>query len=86
VTQVKFLECLVASTIGLLPLQLLNTYTGSTVRHMQDVVSDRIDNYLILSGQLLTSIFLMAYLLRKSRKEISKHSRLTDLEAGTVQS
>ena len=61
-----------ASFIGLLPTQCLNTYMGSTIRNMQEVLGDRADGYIILIIQVLFSIALMIYLLRKARKELAK--------------
>ncbi len=72
-------ECLLASVLGLLPLQLLNTYVGSTVRSMQEVGGTH--SYVILAGQIISSVFLMAYLLHKARKELVKHTRVADAEA-----
>ena len=63
---------------------MLNTYMGSTLRNMQDVLSDRLDNYVVLSGQIISSILLMAYLLRKARRELAKHTRQADIEAGNA--
>ena len=74
-------ECLLASVPGLLPLQLLNTYVGCTVRNMQEVVSNGVYNYVVMTCQIVSSVFLMIYLLRRARKELAKHTRVPDIEA-----
>ena len=63
---------------------MLNTYMGSTVRNMQEVLADRVDGYIILSAQIIISIFLTVYLLRKARGELSKLTKQVDVEAGNV--
>ena len=68
---------------GLLPTQMLNTYMGSTVRNMQEVLADRVDGYIILSAQVVISIFLMLYLLRKARSELAKLTQQVDVESGS---
>ena len=80
-TTIEYPHCLAASLIGLLPTQLLNTYLGSTVRNMQEVLGDRADGYLILSAQVIISIVLMFYVLRKARRELSKLTH-QDVESG----
>ena len=68
---------------GLLPTQMLYTYMGSTVRNMQEVLADRVDGYIILSAQVIMSVFLMLYLLRKARRELAKLTQQVDPELGT---
>lgn len=63
---------------------MLNTYMGSTVRNMQEVLADRVDGYIILSAQVIISIFLMLYLLRKARSELAKLTHQVDMESGNV--
>lgn len=84
-TRVSYLTCFVASLIGLLPTQLLNTYMGSTVRNMQEVLADRVDGYIILSAQVIISIVLMLYLLRKAKIELAKLTCM-DVETGDADS
>ena len=83
-TGVSYPVCLLASVCGLLPLQMLNTYMGSTVRSMQEVVADRMDGYIILSAQVIISVFLMLYMLRKARGELAKLTRPVDVESGNT--
>ena len=63
---------------------MLNTYMGSTVRNMQEVLADRVDGYIILSAQVIMSIFLMLYLLRKARSELAKLTQQVDVESGNA--
>ena len=84
-TRVSYPVCLSASILGLLPTQIINTYMGSTVRNMQEVLADRIDGYVILSAQIVISIFLILYLLRKARSELAKLSRQVDVETGDLE-
>ena len=85
-TRVSYPVCLIASVCGLLPTQMLNTYMGSTVRNMQEVLADRVDGYIILSAQISMSIFLMLYLLRKARSELAKLTKQVDVESGNAPS
>lgn len=58
---------------GNLPLILINAYIGSKLRSMEDVTdSNRIDNYAIVGIQILVSIGLMIYVVRRSRLELKK--------------
>lgn len=71
-TSVSYWQFFLASIFGLLPTQVLNTYMGSTVRSMQEVLTDRVDGYIILGVQVIFSIILMLYLLNKARRELAK--------------
>lgn len=81
-TTVTYPQYLMASLLGLLPTQLLNTYMGSTVRNMQEVLADRMNSYIILGLQIVVSIFLMLYILNKARRELAKLTRNMDMESG----
>ena len=63
---------MVASFIGLIPTQALNTYVGSTLRTMEDVVEERSGGYLVLLCQVGISIGLMWYVIRRARYELNK--------------
>jgi len=52
ITNVKFSTYIFASAIGIFPTQLLNTYMGSTLRNMHEVLADRADGYIILISQV----------------------------------
>lgn len=47
---------------------------GSTLRNMTEVLADRADGYIILSVQVIFSIFLSYYLVKKARQELAKLS------------
>ena len=84
-TSVSYSKCLLGSVVGLLPTQVLNTYMGSTVRNMQEVLSDRVDGYIVLTAQVIFTVILMLYLLRKARNELAKLTR-SDVETGDSES
>lgn len=66
-------KCLLASFIGLLPTQALNSYMGSTLRTMEDVLhSNSSGGYLLLAVQVGISGFLMWYVIRRARYELNK--------------
>ena len=52
ITNIKFSTYIFASIIGIFPTQLLNTYMGSTLRNMHEVLADRADGYIILISQV----------------------------------
>ena len=83
-TTVSYPKFLLASALGLFPTQLLNTYMGSTVRNMQEVLSERVDGYIILGLQIVVSIFLTLYILNKARRELAKLTRNLDMESGNI--
>lgn len=51
-TNVKFSTFILASVLGLFFTQLINTYMGSTLRNMHEVLADRADGYIILISQV----------------------------------
>ncbi|CAH1778673.1 unnamed protein product [Owenia fusiformis] len=68
-------QYLAASWLGLLPTQLLNGYIGSTLRSMEDVLTDNKKNlmgYIMFSIQILLTIALMIFVVRKARQELKK--------------
>ena len=83
-TNVSYSKALLGSVTGLLPTQLLNTYMGSTLRNMQEVLADRADGYIVLAAQAIFSIVLMLYLLKKARNELAKLTR-SDIETGNLE-
>jgi len=73
ITNMSISKCLLASFIGLLPTQALNTYMGSTLRTMEDVVHhNSAGGYLMLTVQVGISGFLMWYVIRRARYELNK--------------
>ena len=54
-TNVSYLLCLSATMVGLLPTQCLNTYMGSTLRDMTQVLTNQTDGYILLIVQVSLS-------------------------------
>lgn len=53
ITDVSLPNYLVASSVGLLPTQLLNSYLGTTMRTMEDVIAEQsISGYFVFSLQV----------------------------------
>lgn len=53
ITDVSLPNYLVASSVGLLPTQLLNSYLGTTLRTMEDVIAEQsISGYFVFSLQV----------------------------------
>lgn len=61
-----------SSSLGLLPTQALNAYMGSTFRSLEDVMSQQSGGYIVLFAQVLISILLMSYVIRRARRELNK--------------
>jgi len=73
ITNMRIHKCLLASVIGLLPTQTLNTYIGSSLRTMEDILKHHsIGDYFLLVIQLGISAFLMWYVIRRARHELNK--------------
>ncbi|XP_064109920.1 transmembrane protein 64-like isoform X2 [Macrobrachium nipponense] len=76
VSGVSTLLYMTASVIGLLPTQLLNCYLGTTVRNLQDVVSDSSSatatGWIIFSVQIAISIALTIWVIRRAKAELHK--------------
>ncbi|XP_068724273.1 transmembrane protein 64-like [Montipora capricornis] len=72
VTNVSTPKYVISSTVGLLPTQALNAYMGSTFRSLEDIVQDQSGGYIILFVQFIISVLLMAYVIRRARKELNK--------------
>lgn len=79
-TSITYVRVLCASVIGLLPTQILNTYVGSTLRSIREVLTDRADAYILLSFQIIISVLLTIYLVRKAKIELSKMNNFVDVE------
>ncbi|XP_020563001.1 transmembrane protein 64 isoform X1 [Oryzias latipes] len=59
ITDVSLPNYLVASSVGLLPTQLLNSYLGTTLRTMEDVIAEQsISGYFVFSLQNLFCLLL----------------------------
>jgi len=86
ISNVTLLKYTLATVVGLLPTQILNTYLGTTLRSMKDVIDNDGDSYIMFMGQLLVSVVLMGFVVRLARTEINKSISANesgkDLEAG----
>ena len=72
VTNTPLLHILLASTLGLIPAQLINSHLGSTFRSMDELYTRHWDSYFIVSGQVLVLFCLLAYIAQLARHELSK--------------
>uniref|UniRef100_A0A8C0ZBU6 Transmembrane protein 64 n=1 Tax=Cyanistes caeruleus TaxID=156563 RepID=A0A8C0ZBU6_CYACU len=69
ITDLSLPNYLMASSLGLLPTQLLNSYLGTTLRTMEDVIAEQsVSGYFVfgLQGNLLLNFRLVKPLLHKS--------------------
>lgn len=78
---------ILASVLGLLPTQTLNIYIGSTLRSMEEVVTNSdhmMTGWVILIIQLLITLMVGVFIVKKARLELDKtiHAGSADLEAG----
>ncbi|XP_072303523.1 transmembrane protein 64 [Eucyclogobius newberryi] len=72
ITDVSLPNYLVASSVGLLPTQLLNLYLGTTLRTMEDVIAEQsISGYFVFSLQIIISIGLMFYVVHRAQVELN---------------
>ncbi|CAL8363981.1 unnamed protein product [Arctogadus glacialis] len=72
ITDVSLPNYLVASSVGLLPTQVLNSYLGTTLRTMEDVIAEqRVSGYLVFSLQIVISIGLMFYVVHRAQLELN---------------
>ncbi|KAH3775976.1 transmembrane protein 64-like [Dreissena polymorpha] len=74
-TNIPLLSYVSATTLGMLPTAILNCYMGTTLRSMSDILTDETNQatgWIILSVQILFSIALMCFVVRKARIELKK--------------
>lgn len=73
-----------ASSVGLLPTQLLNSYLGTTLRTMEDVIAEQsVSGYLIFSLQIVISIGLMFYVVHRAQVELNAAIVACEMEMKT---
>uniref|UniRef100_UPI00398EF8C4 transmembrane protein 64-like isoform X1 n=1 Tax=Pristiophorus japonicus TaxID=55135 RepID=UPI00398EF8C4 len=73
ISKLEMLQYLATSTVGLLPSQILNSYLGSTVRSLEDVVNHRgVEGYLAFALQICISVAMMLYFVRRARQELNR--------------
>uniref|UniRef100_H3DK99 Transmembrane protein 64 n=1 Tax=Tetraodon nigroviridis TaxID=99883 RepID=H3DK99_TETNG len=72
ITDVSLPNYLVASSLGLLPTQLLNSYLGTTLRTMEDVIAEQsLSGYFVFTLQIVISIGLMFYVVHRAQVELN---------------
>ncbi|XP_030645094.1 transmembrane protein 64 [Chanos chanos] len=84
ITDVSLPNYLVASSVGLLPTQLLNSYLGTTLRTMEDVIAEQsISGYFVFSLQIFISIGLMFYVVHRAQVELNAAIAACQMELKT---
>ncbi|CAM1298171.1 TMEM64 (predicted) [Pycnogonum litorale] len=74
VSSVKLWKYMVASIIGLLPIQIVNIYLGSTFRSIEDVFHDdptSVTGHCVFILQLLIGVLLTIFIARKAKIELN---------------
>ncbi|KAK3772890.1 hypothetical protein RRG08_024075 [Elysia crispata] len=83
-SSMPLIKYLIASVGGLIPMTLLNCYMGSTLRTMQDLMNDdsnRMKGVFIFGGQILITVILLWFVVRKARIELKKTMDESDKSA-----
>eukprot|EP00052_Salpingoeca_macrocollata_P007431 m.59849 g.59849 ORF g.59849 m.59849 type:complete len:401 (-) comp16036_c0_seq1:81-1283(-) len=84
-----------ATVSGLLPTQILNTYMGTTLRSMEDVLSGKNSNTMVLVSQVLVAIAVTYIINQRMQREVqhaceeeaqlTRAAQLEELDRLTVQ-
>ena len=77
---------IMASVLGLLPTQTLNVYIGSTLRSMEEVLTNSdhmLTGWVILLVQLVITLLVGVLIVRSARQELDRTLQL-QAEPGTV--
>lgn len=75
ISTVSTSQYLAATILGLFPTQVINVYLGSTVRSMEDVLTDdstATTGYIVFVVQVLISFGLMVFVVQRARQELRK--------------
>ncbi|XP_078606774.1 transmembrane protein 64-like [Branchiostoma floridae x Branchiostoma japonicum] len=73
VSKVQTFRYMTASTLGLLPTQALNTYIGSSLHSVEEVVDNpSSSDYMVLGTQVGVSVLLMVYVVKQARVQLNK--------------
>nr|XP_031546988.1 LOW QUALITY PROTEIN: transmembrane protein 64 [Vicugna pacos] len=84
VTDLSLPNYLMASSIGLLPTQLLNSYLGTTLRTMEDVIAEQsVSGYFVFCLQIIISIGLMFYVVHRAQVELNAAIVACEMELKT---
>ncbi|XP_064641626.1 transmembrane protein 64-like [Lineus longissimus] len=87
-TNITWWKYVATSVVGLFPTQLLNTYIGTTLRSMEDVLTDdthTTTGYIVFTTQLIITFLLTVYVSRRAKRELDKTVEEfgSDVENGT---
>ncbi|XP_063780148.1 transmembrane protein 64 [Pseudophryne corroboree] len=81
ITDLSLPNYLAASSVGLFPTQLLNSYLGTTLRTMEDVIAEQsVSGYFIFSLQIMISIALMFYVVHRAQVELNAAIMACEME------
>ncbi|KFV19942.1 Transmembrane protein 64, partial [Tauraco erythrolophus] len=84
ITDLSLPNYLMASSVGLLPTQLLNSYLGTTLRTMEDVIAEQsVSGYFIFGLQIVISIGLMFYVVHRAQVELNAAIAACEMEMKT---
>ncbi|XP_040288706.1 transmembrane protein 64 [Bufo bufo] len=84
ITDLSLPNYLAASSVGLFPTQLLNSYLGTTLRTMEDVIAEQsVSGYFIFSLQIVISIALMFYVVHRAQVELNAAILACEMELKT---
>eukprot|EP00079_Xenopus_tropicalis_P016382 XP_004915209.1 PREDICTED: transmembrane protein 64 [Xenopus tropicalis] len=84
ITDLSLPNYLAASSIGLFPTQLLNSYLGTTLRTIEDVIAEQsVSGYFIFSLQVIISIALMFYVVHRAQVELNAAIIACEMELKT---
>ncbi|CAM2106831.1 unnamed protein product [Caretta caretta] len=84
ITDLSLPNYLMASSVGLLPTQLLNSYLGTTLRTMEDVIAEQsVSGYFIFTLQIVISFGLMFYVVHRAQVELNAAIVACEMEMKT---
>ncbi|XP_012791501.2 transmembrane protein 64 [Sorex araneus] len=84
ITDLSLPNYLMASSVGLLPTQLLNSYLGTTLRTMEDVIAEQtLSGYFVFCLQIIISIGLMFYVVHRAQVELNAAIVACEMELKT---
>ena len=86
VSNLTFHRYILASVLGLLPTQTLNVYMGSTLRSMEEVLSNSdhlLAGWVILLVQLALTVLVGVLIVRGARQELDRTMELDSCDRQT---
>ncbi|NXW76885.1 TMM64 protein, partial [Hirundo rustica] len=84
ITDLSLPNYLMASSLGLLPTQLLNSYLGTTLRTMEDVIAEQsVSGYFVFGLQIVISIGLSFYVVHRAQVELNAAIVACEMEMKT---